>query len=63
MREVGWRSGEVRKIGEGEGPLLEKRPFPLPKPHPYPPKTFVRVGSGTGRLEKLNLGIRLPDLR
>ena len=25
---------EVRKIGEGEGPLLEKGPFPLPKPHP-----------------------------
>ena len=40
MREVGWRSGEVREIGEGEGPLLEKGPFPLPKPHPHPPKTF-----------------------
>ena len=63
MREVGWRSGEVREIGEGEGPLLEKGPFPLPKTHPYPPKIFVRVGGGTGRLEKLNDGIRLPDLR
>ena len=27
-------------MGGGEGPLLEKGPFPLPKPHPYPPKTF-----------------------
>lgn len=30
MREVGWRSGEVREIGEGEGPLLKKGIF-LPK--------------------------------
>lgn len=50
-------------IGEGEGSLLEKAPFPLPKPHPYPPKTFVRVGGGTGGLEELGLGIRLPELR
>ena len=36
MREVGWRSGEVREIGEGGGPLLEKGPFPLPNPTPIP---------------------------
>ena len=46
MREVGWRSGEVWEIGEGEGPLLEKGPFPLPKPHPHPPKTFDWWGGG-----------------
>ena len=28
-------------LGVGEGPLLEKGPFPLPKPHLHPPKTFV----------------------
>lgn len=38
MREVGWRSGEVREIGEGEGPLLEKGPFPSPNPTPIPLK-------------------------
>ena len=57
MREVGWRSGEVREmgggggggggvIGVGEGPLLEMGPFPLPKPHPHPPKTFDWWGGG-----------------
>ena len=46
-------------IGEGEGSLLEKAPFPLPKP----PKTFVRAGGRTGGVEELGLGIRLPELR
>lgn len=48
MREVGWRSGEVREIGEGEGPLFQKGPFPLPKPHPHPHKTFVFIESLLG---------------
>ena len=40
----------MREIGEGEGPLLEKGPFPLPKPHPHPPKTFIFIESLTAAL-------------
>ena len=47
----------------GESGPFEKAPLSPPKKHPYPPKIFERVGGGTGRLEKLNDGIRLPDLR
>lgn len=56
MREVGWRSGEVREIGEGEGPLLEKGPFPLPNPHPHPPKTFDWWGGSASGVPLYGVG-------
>ena len=47
---------EVSKSGVGEGPLLEKGPFPLPKPHPHPPKTFDWWGGGASGVPLYGVG-------
>lgn len=60
MREVGWRSGEVREIGEGKGPFFKRGPSPSPNPTPIPLKLstggeaarrFSREGMGDVPLE------------